>query len=196
MTNDWLVNWTKSCHIGLKISIWSGVSLSRFIVVNLSLSITFSLSLNAAVALSSITILMFMAISLLWWSSSLISSWTSLSNLSVTVQIQLSAISSVSWFVCLRSLIFLSAEYKDHKANTIIFCLAMHFSFSVSSPSVASLLARSHIASWYEEAIKSRSIWFRMAFADVHTDFAIGLCHRIQEYVAGTIGSGMWWRGI
>ena len=167
--------------------------------MNLSLSVTFSLSLKATVAVPSITVFVFMAISLLWWSTSLISSWTSISKLSVVVRIQLSTDSSVSWFVWLRLLIFLSAEYKDHRANTIMFCLAIGFNFSVSSPSVASLLARSHIASWYEEAIRSKSIWFRIAFADVHTDFAIGLSHvshRIQVYVAGTIGSGMWWRAM
>ena len=85
----------------------------------------------------------------------------------------------------------MSAEYKDHKANTIMFCLAMSFNFSVSSPSVASLLTRSHIASWYEEAVRCKSIWFRIAFADVHTDLAIGLSHRIQVDVDGTIGSDM-----
>ena len=44
----------------------------------------------------------------------------------------------------------------------------------------------------HTEAVRSKSIWLRIAFADVHTDFAIELSHRSQVYVAGTIGSGMW----
>ena len=67
----------------------------------------------------------------------------------VTSLIQLSTFSSVSWFVCLRSFILLSDEYGVHKTKTVIFCLTICFSFSISSPLVTSFAAKSHYTTLY-----------------------------------------------